>query len=56
MYITGDYAICVDNTDSRLASKLVYLFISTHVEEEWTRYAEEMKDMRRTEAGIMVGF
>ncbi|XP_045163995.2 transmembrane emp24 domain-containing protein 6-like isoform X4 [Mercenaria mercenaria] len=46
--ITGPYAICLDNSMSRMASKLVYVFLVTYVEEEWSRYRQEIEDVELT--------
>ncbi|XP_045163838.2 transmembrane emp24 domain-containing protein 5-like [Mercenaria mercenaria] len=48
----GDYAICVDNTMSRMTSKLVYMFILTHIEEQYTWYMDLKKDNRLTEENV----
>ncbi|XP_045163996.1 transmembrane emp24 domain-containing protein 5-like isoform X5 [Mercenaria mercenaria] len=45
---TGPYAICLDNSMSRMASKLVYVFLVTYVEEEWSRYRQEIEDVELT--------
>ncbi|XP_060071408.1 transmembrane emp24 domain-containing protein 6-like [Ylistrum balloti] len=46
--IAGVYTICVDNTFSRMASKLVYVYIITFVPAEWTKYVQEIEDMDMT--------
>ncbi|OWF56051.1 transmembrane emp24 domain-containing protein 6-like isoform X3 [Mizuhopecten yessoensis] len=42
---SGVYTICLDNTFSRMASKLVYVYLITFVPEEWTKYVQEIEDM-----------
>ncbi|XP_060577887.1 transmembrane emp24 domain-containing protein 5-like [Ruditapes philippinarum] len=49
---SADYAICVDNTQSRMASKLVYIFIVTHLEEHYTWFTTERKDIRETMSNV----
>ncbi|KAH3780095.1 transmembrane emp24 domain-containing protein 5-like isoform X3 [Dreissena polymorpha] len=44
----GAYAICLDNTASRMASKLVYVYLVTYVEEEWSKYRQEIEDLQLT--------
>ncbi|WAR14771.1 TMED6-like protein, partial [Mya arenaria] len=44
----GPYAICLDNTQSRMASKLVYVYLVTYVEEEWSKYRQEIEDLSLT--------
>ncbi|XP_052820870.1 transmembrane emp24 domain-containing protein 6-like isoform X2 [Mya arenaria] len=46
--VTGPYAICLDNTQSRMASKLVYVYLVTYVEEEWSKYRQEIEDLSLT--------
>ncbi|XP_021356642.1 transmembrane emp24 domain-containing protein 6-like isoform X1 [Mizuhopecten yessoensis] len=43
--VGGVYTICLDNTFSRMASKLVYVYLITFVPEEWTKYVQEIEDM-----------
>ncbi|XP_021356650.1 transmembrane emp24 domain-containing protein 6-like isoform X2 [Mizuhopecten yessoensis] len=43
--MAGVYTICLDNTFSRMASKLVYVYLITFVPEEWTKYVQEIEDM-----------
>ncbi|XP_052820869.1 transmembrane emp24 domain-containing protein 6-like isoform X1 [Mya arenaria] len=45
---TRPYAICLDNTQSRMASKLVYVYLVTYVEEEWSKYRQEIEDLSLT--------
>ncbi|XP_052226657.1 transmembrane emp24 domain-containing protein 6-like isoform X1 [Dreissena polymorpha] len=45
---TRAYAICLDNTASRMASKLVYVYLVTYVEEEWSKYRQEIEDLQLT--------
>ncbi|KAL4221529.1 Golgi ribbon formation [Mactra antiquata] len=44
----GPYAICLDNTMSRMASKLVFVYLVTYVEEEWEKYRNELEDVSLT--------
>ncbi|XP_061162354.1 transmembrane emp24 domain-containing protein 6-like [Saccostrea echinata] len=41
----GAYQLCFDNTASRFAGKLVYIYIVTYVTEEWTKYLEEIQSV-----------
>lgn len=50
----GPYAICLDNTMSRMASKLVYVFLVTYVEEEWSQYRKEIEDVELTVSNFTV--
>ncbi|XP_033763710.1 transmembrane emp24 domain-containing protein 6-like [Pecten maximus] len=43
--LAGVYTICIDNTFSRMASKLVYVYLITFVPSEWTKYVQEIEDM-----------
>ncbi|XP_069114722.1 transmembrane emp24 domain-containing protein 6-like isoform X2 [Argopecten irradians] len=43
--IPGVYTICLDNQFSRMASKLVYVYLITFVPAEWTKYVQEIEDM-----------
>ncbi|XP_069114716.1 transmembrane emp24 domain-containing protein 6-like isoform X1 [Argopecten irradians] len=43
--IAGVYTICLDNQFSRMASKLVYVYLITFVPAEWTKYVQEIEDM-----------
>ncbi|XP_060552557.1 transmembrane emp24 domain-containing protein 6-like isoform X4 [Ruditapes philippinarum] len=51
---TGPYAICLDNTMSRMASKLVYVFLVTYVEEEWSKYRQEIEEVELTVSNFTV--
>ncbi|XP_062574704.1 transmembrane emp24 domain-containing protein 6-like [Saccostrea cucullata] len=46
--VTGNYQICVQNIHSRFLSKLVYIYIVTVVEEEWTKYVAEIEGLHTT--------
>ncbi|XP_060552554.1 transmembrane emp24 domain-containing protein 5-like isoform X1 [Ruditapes philippinarum] len=50
----GPYAICLDNTMSRMASKLVYVFLVTYVEEEWSKYRQEIEEVELTVSNFTV--
>ncbi|XP_048753567.1 transmembrane emp24 domain-containing protein 5-like [Ostrea edulis] len=41
----GAYQFCFDNTVSKLAGKLVYIYIVTYVPEEWTKYVKEIESV-----------
>nr|XP_022341280.1 transmembrane emp24 domain-containing protein 6-like [Crassostrea virginica] len=45
---TGHYQICVNNVHSRFVSKLVHFYIVTMVEEEWTKYVQEIDEINNT--------
>ena len=44
----GPYAICLDNSMSRLNSKLVYMYIVTYVQDKWEEYVKEIDDLHLT--------
>lgn len=44
--VTGYYQICVNNIHSRFVSKLVHFYIVTMVEAEWTKYVEEIEELK----------
>ncbi|XP_076648657.1 transmembrane emp24 domain-containing protein 5 [Halictus rubicundus] len=41
----GYYCICMDNTFSRFASRLVNLYISVIKYDEWDKYSKELEDL-----------
>lgn len=43
---SGYYQICVNNIHSRFVSKLVHFYIVTMVEAEWTKYVEEIEELK----------
>lgn len=44
----GPYALCLDNTASLVYNKLVYMFLVTYVEEEWSQYRQEIESVQLT--------
>ena len=53
-FVSGSYAICLDNTHSMMNSKLVYVYYVTFVPEEWQKYHEEISDLRITVGNFSV--
>lgn len=41
----GAYQVCFDNTASRFAEKLVYIYLVTYVPEEWSKYLQEIQSV-----------
>ena len=41
---------------SRMASKLVYVFLVTYVEEEWSKYRQEIEDVELTVSNFTVRY
>jgi hypothetical protein len=41
---------------SRMASKLVYVFLVTYVEEEWSKYRQEIEEVELTVSNFTVRF
>ncbi|KAL5014262.1 hypothetical protein ScPMuIL_008532 [Solemya velum] len=50
--IDGLYQLCIDNSQGRFASKLVYIFIAAYVAEEWGNYIQELEDLDVTVANF----
>jgi len=44
----GYYAMCIDNTVSRFASKLVSLYVASFKRDEWEKYIQELTDAEVT--------
>jgi len=40
----GYYSLCIDNTVSRFASKLVSLYVASFKRDEWEKYIQELTD------------
>jgi hypothetical protein len=46
--LIGYYAMCIDNTVSRFASKLVSLYVASFKRDEWEKYIQELTDAEVT--------
>ena len=44
----GYYSLCIDNTASRFASKLVSLYVASFKRDEWEKYIQELTDAEVT--------
>jgi hypothetical protein len=44
----GYYSLCIDNTGSRFASKLVSLYVASFKRDEWEKYIQELTDAEVT--------
>ncbi|XP_054154298.1 transmembrane emp24 domain-containing protein 6-like [Oppia nitens] len=44
----GYYSLCIDNTVSRFASKLVSLYVASFKRDEWEKYIQELTDAEVT--------
>lgn len=53
--ISGPYAICLDNSQTFMATKLVYVYLVTYVQEEWDNYMQEIQDVHLTVTNFKVG-